>query len=279
MNCECAKELFVDNLAGALDENVRAEFDSHLADCASCREETRSLLAMWTKLSSLPEAEPSHALDTRFHAMLEAYRQGMKQAERGPSTRATLADWIGRLWPRQPALQFAAAVVLFAAGLLLGPSFTKREKNNVTDGGANDRALALLREEISSMRQLVTLALLKQPSASERLRGVNWSHQVEQPDREVLGALLRTLDSDPNVNVRLAAVDALQQFANDAVVRTGLLRSLGEQKSPLVQIELINLMVELKEKESVPVLKQLLEKQELNSDVRERAEWGLQKLT
>src|SRR5688572_19779849 len=128
------------------------------------------------------------------------------------------------------------------------------------------------------MRQLVTLALLKQPSASERLRGVNWSHRVGQPGREVLDALLRTLDSDPNVNVRLAAVDALQQFAGDATVRKGLLRSLAAQKSLLVQIELIGLMVELKEKDSVPVLKQMLEQQKLNPDVRQSAERGLQKL-
>jgi hypothetical protein len=57
-----------------------------------------------------------------------------------------------------------------------------------------------------------------------------------------------------------------------------LLRSLAEQKSPLVQIELINLMVELKEKESVPVLRGLSQKQEINPAVRERADWGLQKL-
>jgi len=37
-------------------------------------------------------------------------------------------------------------------------------------------------------------------------------------------------------------------------------------------------MVELKEKESVPVLKALLQNSELNNSVRERAEWGLQKL-
>ena len=128
------------------------------------------------------------------------------------------------------------------------------------------------------MKEMITLALLQQSSASERLRGVHWSYQLEQPDREVLSALLRALDSDPNVNVRLAAVDALHQFASDAVVRKGLLRALGEQKSPLVQIELINLMVELKERESVSVLRQLSQDQELNPAVRERAEWGLQRL-
>ncbi len=128
------------------------------------------------------------------------------------------------------------------------------------------------------MRHLVTLALLQQPSASDRLRGVNWSYQIQRPDSAIFEALLRALDSDPNVNVRLAAVDALHQFARDAEVRKGLLRSLAEQQSPLVQIELINLMVELKERESVPVLRQLSQRPELNPAVRERTEWGLQKL-
>jgi len=73
------------------------------------------------------------------------------------------------------------------------------------------------------MKQMVMLSLLKQQSASERLRGVNWSYQIEQPDEQVLSALLRALDSDPNVNVRLAAVDALQQFARRALVKKGLL--------------------------------------------------------
>ncbi len=278
MNCDQVKERFADYLVGSLDERARAEVDAHLAGCASCREETRSLQTVWKKLAALPEERPSPELDIRFHAMLEAYRQGMKQAERDASPRVTLSDLLARWWPRQPVLQFAVAVVLFALGLLLGPAFTKHERSNIAGGGTNDRALAQLREEVSSMKEMITLALLQQPSASERLRGVHWSYQLEQPDREVLSALLRALDSDPNVNVRLATVDALQQFARNAQVKQALLDSLPRQQSPLVQIELINLMVELKEKESVPVLKALLQNSELNSSVRERAEWGLQRL-
>ena len=279
MKCERVKELFADYLVGCLDETARAEVDSHLNACASCREETRSLQAMWTKLALLPEEEPGPALDARFHAMLEAYRQGMKQAECNVSKQVTLRDWLARLWPREPALQFAVAVVLFAAGLLLGPSLAKHRQNRATDGGMNDRALAQLRDEVAGMKQLVTLSLLQQQSASDRLRGVEWSYRLAQPDEQVLSALLRALDSDPNVNVRLAAVDALHQFGADDTMRKGLLRSLAEQRSPLVQFELINLMVELKEKRSVPVLKELSQRQDLDPTVRERAEWGLQKLS
>ena len=233
---------------------------------------------MWTKLALLPEEEPSPALDARFHALLEAYRQGMQQAGRDALRRVTPRDWLARVWPREPALQFAVAIVLFAAGLFLGPSLTPHRQNIATGNEINDRALTQLRNEVSSMRQLVTLSLLQQQSASDRLRGVEWSYRLAQPDEQVVSALLRALDSDPNVNVRLAAVDALHQFGTDGTVRRGLLRSLAAQRSPLVQFELINLMVELKEKGSVPVLKELSQRPDLDPTVRERAEWGLQKL-
>ena len=120
MNCERVRELFADHLAGSLDAKASAEIGSHLATCASCREEISSLQALWTRLGLLPEVEPGPALDARFRAMLEAYRQGLKQAESQASTRATLRDWLARFWPREPAMQFALAVVLFAAGLLIG---------------------------------------------------------------------------------------------------------------------------------------------------------------
>ena len=279
MNCERVKELFADYLVGSLDDRAKAEVDSHLTGCASCREETGSLLAVWTKLSSLPQQTPGPASDARFHAMLEAYRQGMKQAERIASRRVLPAAWLGGLWPRQPALQLAVAVVLFGLGLLMGPSLARQHRRDAGAAATNDQALAELREEVSSMKKVVTLSLLQQQSASERLRGVEWSYRLAQPGEQVLSALLRALDSDPNVNVRLAAVDALQQFARDALVKKGLLDSLPRQHSPLVQIELINLMVELREKQSVPVLKALLQNSEINRAVRERAEWGLQKLS
>src|SRR5438128_11544340 len=108
---------------------------------------------------------------------------------------------------------------MFATGLLLGRFLPERPQADRTDGGTNVRALAQLREEMSSMKQLVTLSLLQQQSASDRLRGVEWSCRLAQPDEHVLSALLRALDSDPNVNVRLAAIDALHRFASDATVR------------------------------------------------------------
>jgi len=172
----------------------------------------------------------------------------------------------------QPVLQFGLALVLLvvgvAAGWRLRPEPVVQPNGEITE----------LRGELRQMRQMVALSLMQQQSASERLKGVNWSYQLQQPDREVLTALLDTLMHDPNVNVRLAAVDALRQFGGQPVVRTGVVEALGRQDSPMVQVALIDLVVDLKEKESVDTLRKLTQNEKLNEAVRTRAQKGLQEL-
>ncbi len=204
--------------------------------------------------------------------MLADYRAGMEPAKPAgsASTTGTLEHWLDCWWPRRRALQFACAVLLFVLGLVIGPRLVRGGRQGAESAATRDAALVQLRDEVSSLKQLVTLSLLQQQSASERLRGVESSQDLERPDARVLSALLRALDSDVNVNVRLAAVDALQQFARNDVVKKGLVDSLPRQSSPLVQIELINLMVRLKAPESVPALKALLQNSATNETVRQR---------
>ena len=95
-----------------------------------------------------------------------------------------------------------------------------------------------LRAEIDSMSRAVTISLLQHQSASERLRAVSWS-RIAGPDNQVLGALLDAARLDPNVNVRLAAVDALAAYADDGAVRSGLIDSLEVERSPLVQLAVL----------------------------------------
>ena len=122
------------------------------------------------------------------------------------------------------------------------------------------------------MRQLVALSLLQQQSASDRLRGVNFAYHVEQSDPQVLSALLTTVNHDPSVNVRLAAVDALRNFNDSPVGRKGVVQALAKQDSPLVQIAILDQIVELHEKSAVPDIQFLLSGQSLNPDVRQRAQ-------
>ena len=107
--------------------------------------------------------------------------------------------------------------------------------------------LTELRGELHEMRQMLTLSLMQQQSATERLRGVSGSAQIDQPGNEIVGALLDTLMHDSNVNVRLACVDALRRFSGQDQVRRGTIQALGESSFPLVQIALIDYIVETKD--------------------------------
>ncbi len=278
MNCERVKEVFAEYLTADLQEGLKAEMEAHLAECAKCRDETRSSQALWAKLGSLPTVEPSPGMDARFRAMLVAERRKFAATSETVSLGDWFRGWVEPWWPRQTALQFGLAILFFAVGLVLGPmlpSLRRGEGSSATDG---ERAVAQLREEVSGLKQMVALTLLQQPSASERLRGVDWSGQLPAPDEQVLAALLRALDADPNVNVRLAAVDALQRYSDREMVKQALLTSLPRQNSPLVQMELIRLLVTLKARDSAPVLKALLENSDCNPTVRQSAEWGLNQL-
>lgn len=128
------------------------------------------------------------------------------------------------------------------------------------------------------MRQMVAISLLQQQSASERLRGVSYAYRVQPSDTEVLSALLSTVNQDPNVNVRLAAVDALHAFGASPVMRTAVIQSIQKQTTPLVQVSLIDLLVDLKESEAAPELKKIATDDQIDAGVRQHAQWALGKL-
>jgi hypothetical protein len=270
MKCDDVREQLPDYWTGALDEIGKSELQTHLASCSSCRAEADTLSVIWKKLGAIPEERPGRALRTRFEATVEAYVQGLRQAERGPSTREKLDKWLEGWWPRQPAFQFGFAVVFLAIGLLVGHSFTQNSRG--------DGEVARLREEVRHTRQLVALSLLQQQSASERLKGVDWSNRIPQPDSQVLSALLHTVNYDQNVNVRLAALDALHQSAGNDLVRRGLAEALDRQASPMLQIALIDVLVDIHDKQAGDALKDLMQEAGLNPEVRDRAQWALEQL-
>ena len=270
MNCDEVREQLPDYWTGALDETARSQMHGHMAGCSTCRAEAETLGAIWKKLGAIPEERPGRALRARFEATLEAYMQGLRQAERGPSTREKLDTWLEGWWPRQPAFQFGFAMAFLAIGLLVGYSLTRNSSGGVE--------VSRLREEVTHTRELVALSLLQQQSASERLKGVDWSNRMVQPDPKVLSALLHTVNYDQNVNVRLAALDALHQSTSNDMVRRGLVEALDRQTSPMVQIALIDVLVDIRDQQASSALKDLTQESGLNPEVRERAQWALEHL-
>lgn len=272
MTCEQIAELLPDYLQESLNREQRILVEGHLQSCDQCREEA----ALWQKLALLPEEQPGPAVRARFKAMLDAYEEGRwEHRQLAKERRSLFPGFLSGGWLRMPAAGLAWAILLLVAGFVAGRS--------ISSPNPAETQMAKLQSELSDTRRLVTLSLLQQQSASERLQAIAqataWSMSEQHADPRILAALLHTLSSDNNVDVRLAAVDALGRYHNQPEVRKGLVDALQTQQSPLVQVALIDLMVDLKDSSVVDQLKKFEKDPNLNPTVRERAQWGIRQLT
>lgn len=259
-------------LIGSMGTQEKSSVDRHLRACKSCRAEYEVLAPLWQELGLLPEQKPGDQLRERFYAELSRHKT---QRERAMASRTSLQvrlnALVDRLWPKQPAFQVAIAVLCLLVGYVVG--------FRIDNGGRGGNGeVAELRAEVQNMQRLVAMSLLKTESASERIKGATWSERISRPDDQVMSALFETLDYDPNVNVRLAALEALTRFSDLASVRQQLIRSLVKQSSPLIQLALVEVIAQVLDTQAIEVFQQLLKEPNLNKTVREQIEMRLKQL-
>jgi hypothetical protein len=134
----------------------------------------------------------------------------------------------------------------------------------------NTNQMEVLTSEVTELKEMMMLSLLEKESATDRLKAVSLTHDMDQASKKVTKALIETLNNDSNINVRLAALDALKAYSNDSVVREALIRSIAKQDSPLVQVALAELMAGLQVKSSVKELQKIMENKNTPKDVKDR---------
>jgi HEAT repeat protein len=261
MGCEEIRSLVADHLTGALAAGDAERVAAHLRGCAACAAEYEAAEETWRRLGVVrPPAPDSAAMRARFQALLAEHVPVTAPASSQPRRRAT-----------QHWLQAAAAVTLLVTGTVLG--------RLTAPAPAPDAQIADVRAELREMREMFTLSLLQQQSASARLKGITWTGQIDQPGTDIAAALLDTLRHDPNVPVRLASIDALTRFGTEAAVRRGALEALARETSPLVQIALIDFVVEAGDGSAAATLRRLADDGMVDASVRARAAQALEQLT
>lgn len=270
MNCEEIGELLPDYLQGRLGDIQAAEVEKHLAECAACGEEA----ALWQKLALLPEEQPSNALRVKFKVMLEGY-QSAQSEKKNPVAEKSKAPvpmlWGLGNWRQLPIAGIVWACLFLACGYFIG----KHSDHGSTEAQST---IATMQQDLAATRQMVALSMLQQQSASQRLEGVSWSTRLPDPDAQVLGALQHTLQFDNSVDVRLAALDALSRYAGRPEIRSNLVDALQTKQSPLVQVALIDLLVDLHDKGVVTQFKKFQQDPKLDPTVKKRVDWGIQQL-
>ena len=273
MMCERVREQLPECLAGKLDKAERERVIGHLETCSGCRNELAELGIVWRGLENMAVPEPNRAMRTRFMEMMEAYQAGMEQApppRSAPPAETRRSRWLA-WWPSQPVWQVAIASALLIAGVVAGRYEAGAPREMSPE-------MAQLKGQVEGLRQLVALSLLQAQSPSDRLRGVSFSSQIARPDADVEQSLLRAVNHDPNVNVRLSAVDAIEKYTADPAVRRALVDAVAVQDSPIVQCALIDLLAEVNDRDSTPALRKLAQDGQVDEVVRHRATLAVQKL-
>jgi hypothetical protein len=274
MNCSRVTELFIDYQDGSLPPDEAAQMRAHLASCPTCQREWSALQEITRKLDQLPQPAPSARLRENFYAMLETHQRDLDAPSPFALAKSRLDRFFEAILPAQPALQFAFALALLAAGIFAGARWLQKPAVVLPDT-KSQQELADLRAQVNDMGKLVTYSLLQQKSTSDRLSSILATMDLKSPDRKVLTDLVGALAFDPSVNVRLSAVEALAPHAQEDVVRAGLLASLPRETAPLVQMAMIELLANVRETEAAPLFDRLMRDESADQNVRDAAKRAL----
>lgn len=252
---------YIDNRLNAVDRHTVEQELMTNSDARKLYDELKEVISIMEQSAPLT---PSSALKKRF-------QKDLSDAQRNARRSQTIFF--------NPAYYRVAAAV--ALMILSGAIGFWISKNNAQQQrmAEIEREMELTRQQLADTKQLMLGMLENDQSASQRIKGVNVAMGLPKADEEIVKVLFRTLHSDPNTNVRLAALEALYRFQHDNVVRKRLIAALREQSDPMVQIRLIQLMVEMEERAVVDDLQKIVDDAGTMKAVKDEAYSGILKLS
>jgi len=164
--------------------------------------------------------------------------------------------------PRFQMMKYAAAVLLLVTlGVLIGLNISKSGQIETI----NIEMVALQRDMEN---------LLQNESTAQRIRAVKMSNQLEKADPEILRVLIKAMNSDRSENVRMAAIDALENFSHEKIVKEAFLQAFEMQQEEIIQIKLIRILAESRDKTALPYLDKIIENKKTSKYLKTEARQG-----
>jgi anti-sigma factor RsiW len=257
MDKDALESRIIDYIDGKLTEAERQLLEKELAQNPELFQLYEQLHEVIHTMDRIKPLEPSGRLKAEFEQMLNR-AIGVQKKNR-------------TVFFSPVVYRVAAAVLLVMAGAAIG--------NWISDNRQQEQRLAELEQQMAESRKLMMAMLENEQSASQRMTGVSVAFELEKPDDEIVSVLVKTMNEDPNTNVRLAAMEALGKFSTEPTVRRALIHSLSVQKDPVVQIALIQLMVRMKEKGIIHELEKMTKDNSVMKAVKDEAYAGILKLS
>jgi hypothetical protein len=268
MKCKEVQSALIDFVDGKLDKDFQYDMGKHLETCEKCNQDFLDLKKMLSVISDSPMQEPGPELRENFKTMLQSEINILATTriiKEEPVPGTIRMNW------SSPWFRIAAAFIILALGVLIGSKWSP-------GSSANSSEMSTLRNEVKEMKEVLMVNLLKEESASERIKAVSYVEGMTNPDQKIISVLLTTLNNDKNVNVRLASLYSLAKFSDRQSVRDSLVESLTKQSEPIIQIVLINLLAEKKESKAVKPIQDIIRNQKTLKEVKDIAEKSLRSI-
>ena len=268
MKCKDVQSVLIDFVDGKLDKDFQADIGKHLETCEKCKQDYADLKKMLSVMSDSPMHEPGPDLRENFNTMLQSEINILATTriiKEEPVHGAIRMNW------SSPWLRIAVAFFILVLGALIGSKWRPGSSGNSAE-------LSTLKNEVKEMKEVLMVSLLKEESASERIKAVSYVEGMTNPDQKIIGVLLTTLNNDKNVNVRLASLYSLAKFSDRQLVRDSLVESLSRQSEPIIQIVLINLLADKKEAKAIKPIQEIIRNQKTLKEVRDIAEKSLRSI-
>jgi hypothetical protein len=251
----------IDYLDDALTQEQRLEIEQQLESSAELRQILDELRTVMNGMETTEEFQPSSNLKNNFDQFLQ------KEISKQGGGDANVVEF------KKPnsgykrfLFQIAAAAAILIMGVFIGKNLGGELQ--VTPGDIAD---------LEKKMRTEMLELLEDNSTSGRIKAVNISYEL-QPDDEIVDALIQSMNIDKSTNVRIAAMEALSHFGDDPKVRTALCKSLAVQSNQLIQLSLIKILINLKEKQAIEYFEKIIEKESTTPEVRDEAQMGIFKM-
>jgi len=263
MEKEKLESLLIDYIDGNLNEADKAMVERELVQNQEAVTLHHQLKEVMGLLDNARHVEPSFSLRAKFEKSLGEEIRSTEKTSANKGKEVFFKPWV---------LRAAAGIILVIVGIVIGDKISVQRQQ--------DQALKKVQEQLDEQKRMMMGMLENQQSASQRVMGATVAYEMKQaPDDEIVNALVKAMDEDPNTNVRLTALEALGRFYQQGHVRAKLIQSLATQKDPIVQIALIRLLVQMKEKEVVNQLEKITRDDVTIKAVKDEAHSGILKLS
>jgi len=252
----------IDFIDGNITGDMKVQIEEHLLVCKKCRDEHLQIKQLQDDLKLIEDEIPREEMKSNFYSLLEKEKKQLKRNKIFQEVHQEKKHLIMNF------MKYAAIIiVLISIGFLLGQQMQLKS--------SNQEEIAFLRQELNEVQQNLSMASLTNSTASQRLKAVNTISDQIKPDDKMISTLISTLMNDENVNVKMAAANALAKYHENEKVRNVLIERLNKEDDPALQITLIGILTQIQDKRAKNAFQNILQNENTIPVVKQQAEEGL----